>query len=166
MNAFKYFLTAKSTVSINSVPKGWDELVSWMELLIWLSVCRFSVFNVCSMLHLDPFYVCILAGKNHVSPLKVPSSIILHAPTPKTISTIQALIAKSISQRHWDKRLGTSAVHSYKGVHTRPGIRMRWWSHKKQSICDNNNVTVIQQSRDTRSTCWSTFHSSLHFFAV
>lgn len=60
MNAFKYFLTAKSTVSINSVPKGWDELVSCMELLIWLSVYRFSVFDVCSMLHLDPFMSAFL----------------------------------------------------------------------------------------------------------
>lgn len=143
---------------------GWTGVLDGTTHLVKrLQVFSFQrLFNATS----GPFYVCILAEKNHVSPLKVPSSIILHAPTPKTISTIQALIAKSISQRHWDKRLGTSAVHSYKGVHTRPGIRMRWWSFKKQSICDNNNVTGIQQSRDPRSTCWSTFHSSLHFFAV
>ncbi len=55
-----------------------------------------------------PFYVCGLAGKNHLSPAAAKSSqqgpafMLPHAAQLKTISTIQTLSAKSTSYRHWD----------------------------------------------------------------
>lgn len=55
-----------------------------------------------------PFYVCGLAGKNHLSPAAAKSSqqgpafMLPHAAQPKTISTIQTLSAESTSWRHWD----------------------------------------------------------------
>lgn len=49
------------------------------------------------------YYLCSLAGKEHGSALKSHPRflcVFLCAPQPKTTSTIQALIAKSASQRH------------------------------------------------------------------